>query len=209
MMVNTEFSFMDGCIDEYLAGRGVMVVEGHSGQVARQTDDLAKIASSPGVARILEIGFNAGHSADTMLSSGDATVVSFDIGEHECVRVAKEYIDGRYPGRHALIIGDSRLTIPEYAASHPGETFDVIYIDGGHDYDVALSDLTACRSMSHSGTVVVMDDVVRDLSHNCGYNIGPTTAWAHMVDRGDVAETSYAFYGPGRGQVVGKYTAMS
>lgn len=194
-------------LGEYLASRGTVIAEGNSGEIARQTEDLRELASSHGATRILEIGFNAGHSADTLLSaSGDARMVSFDIGHHDCVWVAKEYIDLRHPGRHSLIIGDSRVTVPEYAAGHPGERFDMIYVDGGHDYDVALSDLRACKPMAHAGTVVVVDDVVRDQYLAFAYNQGPTAAWAHLVGTGDVSETGYSFYGPGRGQVVGRYT---
>jgi hypothetical protein len=49
------------------------------------------------ITRIMEIGFNAGHSAELFLKHSSAHVTSFDLGDHD-----KEYIDA-YPGRHSLM----------------------------------------------------------------------------------------------------------
>ena len=38
------------------------------------------------------------------------------------------------------------------------ESWDLIYIDGNHDYDVALSDYFLCRDALSSGGLLVMDD---------------------------------------------------
>jgi hypothetical protein len=42
-----------------------------------------------------------------------------------------------FPGRHELITGDSRETVPAFADEYPTRAFDLIYIDGGHDYEIA------------------------------------------------------------------------
>ena len=61
------------------------------------------------IRQILEIGFNAGHSAVTFLSTrSDIHVTSLDLGQHECVKIAKKYVDSSFEGRHRLLLGDSR-----------------------------------------------------------------------------------------------------
>ena len=64
----------------------------------------------------MEIGFNAGHSAELFLSNNkNINVLSFDIGGHQYVKYGKEFIDNKYPNRHALILGDSVQTVPSFA----------------------------------------------------------------------------------------------
>ena len=120
------------------------------------------LAENPSITRILRIGFNAGHSSYVFLGARpDITVVSFDLGEHAFVAKAKAFMDGKFPGRHTLVLGDSRETIPRYSAEHRSATFDLIFIDGDHDhdYDVAVADLLNCRAMARPSGLVVMDDL--------------------------------------------------
>jgi len=37
---------------------------------------------------------------------------------------------------------------------------DLVFIDGGHDYEIAKKDLENCRPLSDHDTIVIMDDVV-------------------------------------------------
>ena len=55
-------------------------------------------------------------------------------------KAGKEFIDKNYPDRHTLIIGNSLNTVPEYFKKE-NKKFDLIFIDGGHDYDIAKYDL--------------------------------------------------------------------
>src|SRR5258708_19414909 len=122
-------------------GWGVLRIEGYSSlEQLRFFRQL--LAQEPGISRIVEVGFNAGHSSYTFLvSRPDIKVVSFDLGSHGYVRLAKRFIDAAFPGRHSLILGDSRETIPRYIEEHPAPGFDLPFVDGGHDYDVANSSL--------------------------------------------------------------------
>lgn len=67
-------------------------VEGHSGINPLETEALDKFVKRlPVNSKILEIGFNAGHSAATMLSSRpDVTLTSVDIATHAYIDSAKK-----------------------------------------------------------------------------------------------------------------------
>ena len=131
--------------------------------------------------RIVEIGFNGGFSAQTFLSAHpDTTVLSFDLGRRRAARTGKAYVDELFPGRHTLIEGDSRFTVAQYAREHPGETFDLAFIDGGHAYENAWADITSVRALCRAGTAVVMDDLVPWRP----WGAGPARAWAQAIAEG-------------------------
>jgi hypothetical protein len=137
---------------------------------------------------IAETGFNTGVSSRAFLAARPVTkVVSFDIGRHVSVRRAKAAIDRRFPGRHELVLGNSTETLPAYAAKHPGKRFDLVFIDGGHDYEVAKADLVNFRSMSDHRTIVVMDD----LTPWWRWGEGPTKVWQEANAAGWIAHSRF------------------
>ena len=189
----------------YLTINGLNICEGHCGQVIQQQIDLANLTSTPNI-RVMEIGFNAGHSAENFLSHNPTmTLVSFDIGHHDYVLPGKEYIDATFPGRHTLIIGDSQITVPEYSRERAGEKFDVIFIDGNHDFPVANEDFENCMKLAHKDTVVIMDDTMYNPHWTVGYNIGPTQVWINAEISNRVLTLAKHDYMPGRGMSCGKY----
>jgi hypothetical protein len=105
--------------------------------------------------------------------------------------------------RRSVILGDSRETVPEYVRSSGG-AFDVIFIDGGHDYDVAGSDLEASLALVHQDTVIIMDDTVRSAGLVASYTPGPTRAWDEKVAAGVVQAMGEKEYGAGRGMSWGR-----
>ena len=126
----------------FLQSRGVRIFEGYSQQVPQQVADLIHLTSKPNI-KIMEIGFNAGHSAEIFLKNNPtATLLSFDLGLYRYVGTAKRYIDITYPGRHTLIIGDSTKMVPHFIENNEGVKFDVIFIDGGHQYEIAKQDIS-------------------------------------------------------------------
>lgn len=146
---------------------------------------LVGLARRIGARTIAEIGFNAGCSSYAMLRHvPQATVVSFDLGEHASVAVNKKFIDREFPGRHTLVTGDSRQTVPAFAANNPDARFDLLFIDGGHDYDVAHADIENMRALASASTAVVMDDLVPWRS----YGAGPAKAWEEAIARGLVRQ---------------------
>ena len=192
-----------GSLDTYLASSGLGGFEGHSQQVPAQTALLTKYTSNPNVKNVFEIGFNAGHSCDTFLNSNDnISVVSCDLGYHNYVIYGKSYIDQKYPERHKLIIGDSTITLPKFI-KNTSEKFDIIFIDGGHEYEVAYSDLTNCKHLAHKDTIVIMDDVTN--AANEVYNRGPSKAWKDCIAQNIVVESGHFEFNQWRGMSVGRY----
>lgn len=155
---------------------------------------------------MLEIGFNAGHSATTLLASNpNASLISFDLGFHRYVHPAKQYIDKDFASRHTLILGDSQKTIPEYFAQNPDVKFDLIFIDGGHEYEISMNDLVNCGKMAHKDTILIIDDILYGKENERPWSIGPTRAWTELIEKGVVEQTEYKHFATGIGQAVGKY----
>jgi hypothetical protein len=113
-------------------------------------------------------------------------VVSFDIGTHTYIGAAKANIDRLFPGRHTLIIGDSREAVPRYHDEHPGDQFDLVFIDGGHEYAIARADLENFRALSHRGTTIIMDDLIPWMP----WGKGPFQAWADAQSDGLLVQES-------------------
>ena len=117
------------------------------------------LIANPKIKNILEIGFNTGVSSAYFLSArDDINVISVDIGYHRYVYECKKLIDEQFPGRHTLIIGDSRKIIPELNKSDPRIKPDLIFIDGDHGEPTPLIDARNCLALADKETVLVMDD---------------------------------------------------
>ena len=197
---------MDNTLGEHLEAKDVKVYEGHSGQCERQQKHLRELVSGEGIVNLMEIGFNGGHSAELFLSSNEnVNVVSFDIGKWECVEAGKKFIDAQYPGRHELVLGDSVETVVRYTRENPGKTFDLIFIDGGHDYKTAKADLVHCRALAHQDTIVIMDDTMTELGQMQYWNIGPNIAWMEGQQEGFVEPLGSVVLGPEHGLSWGRY----
>ena len=191
-------------LNEYFKNNNIIPTEGYSQQVPGQIAFLSKMVSPPGIKRVMEIGFNGGHSAELFLSSNpNVELVSFDIGHHDYLKNGKEFIDNKYPNRHTLIIGNSLQTVPEY--SKTAKPFDIIFIDGGHDYPIASGDICNCKRLAHIHTIVIMDDTIKNKSWQMGWNYGPTCAWADSITNKIVEEFGSEDCVPGRGHSWGRY----
>ena len=117
------------------------------------------IISRPEIKLILEIGFNTGRSAAYFLSCrDDIKVISGDIGIHRYVHDCKLLIDKQFPGRHTLIIGDSKVVIPSLNKEKNKIVPDLIFIDGDHAEPTPLIDVRNCLKMAGQNTILVMDD---------------------------------------------------
>ena len=193
-------------ISQFLNAAGFNNFEGNCYEENAQIRDLIGVSKDSSIKNILEIGFNAGHSACTFLSNNiTVNVVSFDLGIHDYIPKAKEYIDETYPTRHSLILGDSTQTIPKYIIDNPDKKFDVIFIDGGHEYEVANADLENCAKLAHTDTIVLLDDTMFVNEWSRIWTYGPTKTWAEHLETNRLIEIARKNYGPGKGMCWGKY----
>jgi predicted O-methyltransferase YrrM len=187
-------------LDQYL---NQVIIEGHSGQLPAQQKIMKELAFSKRC--MMEIGFNAGHSADLLLSANaDSTLISFDIGTHDYGKKGKEYIDKTYPNRHTLIIGSSIDTIPQFIIDNPEVKFDLLFIDGAHNYDICKQDFLNCYKMALPDNVVIMDDIIEGSKH-ASYTIDPTRVWKEGQEEGMMKELGHLNVCGGRGFSWGKY----
>jgi predicted O-methyltransferase YrrM len=192
-------------IHNFLQENGFTAFEGFSQQLMGQIKDLIRLTATPGL-RALEIGFNAGHSAEIFLENNESLkLTSFDLGMHDYVVPASRFIASKYPSRHEIVLGDSTVTLPKYIHENPGKQFDILFIDGGHTYEIAKADLENCAALSHSRSLVLVDDVIHTDGWAADYTVGPTQAWDEAVSDGKIIELGRSEYCHGRGMVWGNY----
>lgn len=186
---------------------GITKFEGYSQEVPGQVSFLKRIVNDPNIKSVMEIGFNAGHSAEIFLSTNPSiSLTSFDLGSHDYVQIGKEFIDKTYPNRHTLILGDSKQTVPNFIKDFPDKKFDLIFIDGGHEYETAKQDIMNCKMLAHKDTIVVMDDTIFfNPSFVVGWNIGPNQAWNEAISNSHILLQGHEEYQWGRGNSWGKY----
>lgn len=193
-------------ITNFLNNKGFYSFEGHSQQIPQQVKDLIFLTNYGNI-NVMEIGFNAGHSAEIFLHNNkNLKLISFDLGTHEYVAFAKEYIDNNYPNRHILILGDSRITVPKFFNDNKEFKFDIIFIDGGHDYDIAKEDINNCFNLAHENTIVILDDTVFTKGWDESYTLGPSRVWIEAIQEKKIVELNKRDYQPGRGMSWGRYS---
>jgi predicted O-methyltransferase YrrM len=132
------------------------------------------------VTRILEIGFNAGHSCALFCETfPSAQIVSIDVPTNQACAPAKALIDRWYPNRHTLILEDSRTAVPNLEGQ-----FDLLFIDGHHDAPYPETDLFNCQRVAAPGAIVVIDDAYGDLP----YSVAPAAARRRFQQLGAYVE---------------------
>ena len=179
--------------------------EGTSFQLLTQFKVLHYFASQPHVRTICETGFNLGHSAfDFLTANRHAVVHSFDIGRHQYTHKMAKFMLNRFSDRLFLHFGDSTQTVPAFARENPKLHCDIMYVDGGHVYPVAMADLLNFAAMADldAGNIIMFDDypATTDYSRDIGW------AWENIRRWGCVRELlrcSYAKYQLQRGFVLG------
>ena len=192
----------------FLQHNNIKVTEGYTQLNNKQCLEIIKILKENNNSKlIMEIGFNAGHSAELFLENSNAYVYSFDLGTHfhQYLKHGKNFINKIFPNRHTLVIGDSTIMVPDFAKKN-NIIFDIIFIDGGHDYEIAIADLINCKQLSNANTIVIMDDIIKNnKSFETSWTVGPTKAWNECIQNNIIVETSTFDWAPGHGMCVGKY----
>ena len=190
-------------LQSFLNSHNFYISEGYCHN-KNQIKDLIDLTSKENI-HVMEIGFNAGHSAEIFLENNKTLkLTSFDLGKYDYTSIGKQYLDITYPNRHTLILGDSILTVPDYIKNN-FITFDVIFIDGGHDYFVANADLENCFKLAHKDTIIILDDTVYTSEWKCFWNDGPTKAWTECLFNKKITEIDKKDYQFGIGMSWGKF----
>jgi predicted O-methyltransferase YrrM len=117
-----------------------------------------------GRSRMLEIGFNAGHSALTYLFLNPHGIYTgVDIFQRQYTHEAFNFLSNKFPYRVNLHKGDSLQVVPRLLASTDIE-YDVVHVDGGHTFECAMGDLINVRpSLSHNALVILDDSVAPEV----------------------------------------------
>jgi predicted O-methyltransferase YrrM len=162
----------------YVRDGGARIYEG--GASVEEATYLRDLTVSAKAVRVAEIGFNVGFSSIAFLSAApEVEVVSFELDQRPAVELAKRFVDERYPDRHEIIIGNSVDTVPAYAESHK-VPFDLVFVDGGHEYDTARADIANARRIAKPGALIVVDDVIPWYP----WGVGPHQAWREALASG-------------------------
>lgn len=141
---------------------------------------------------LLEIGFNAGHSALLALSVNPRLrYTGVDLGRHAYVRPCFAILRDAFGDRVELIEADSRVALPALVAAR--RRFALFHIDGGHGLETAQADLHHVLDLGDMGQVVLMDDVHNPI-------LDALVDW-HCV-RGDVARVALSRLWAGQEQAL-------
>jgi len=190
-------------LNNYLKEKGILKFEGHCQQVPEQVEILKNLASNENINNIFEIGFNAGHSAEIFLSCNSiCDLYSLDIGRHDYLSIGKECIDKLFPDRHYLIIENSVNYLKDIDTKIK---YDLIFIDGNHNYEFVIQDLLNCKKIAHKDTIVILDDTIFVDALLMHFNEGPTRAWNESIENGLIKEMGKRNFRRGRGMAWGKY----
>ena len=119
--------------------------------------DLIDLGSKAG--SILEIGTNAGHSLFLMNTkkSENGIIVGVDKCFHKYTQPCMDYFSTISKCPFEFYAGKSENIYPALINKFP-EHFNLIHIDGGHSTRVLENDITKCFHLSHTNTLVLIDD---------------------------------------------------
>lgn len=172
--------------------------------VQEQVDFLQKLLrDNPSIQRVGETGFNGGRSTAAMLSArDDVHILSFDLMHWSYTHEAKLLVDDLFPGRHLLLAGNTLASLPTCTGLLPQlvGTFDMVFVDGGHESPVPQSDIRHMLHFLKPGGWIVVDDVCPQYG-----TLGVIDAWEEAVREGWVEETGRHSHWD-RGWAVGRKT---
>jgi len=128
--------------------------------IAEYQDKRAFFAAAlAGRRALLEVGFNAGHSALLALMGDPALVYTgIDICQTKYTVPCAQYLAQAFGSRFTLIKGDSREVLPRIATHHSDRSFDVFHIDGDHDEGPVRTDISNVLRIARADDLIILDD---------------------------------------------------
>ena len=107
---------------------------------------------------VLEIGFNAGHSAVRMLTASDSLdYLGIDLGLHSYSKPTADLLDHHFGHRFQMAWGNSNRVLSQID-DQTSQSFDLVHIDGGHDEASLRFDLDWCVQRCARETRILVDD---------------------------------------------------
>src|SRR6218665_438022 len=179
-------------------------IEGHSGQVAGKYLIMHHLAGQAAAKVICETGFNLGHSSFNYLTANEKVIVhSFDMGNHGYAHTMSDYLKKLFPNRFFIHFGDSTKTLPEFIRNNPEFQCDIMFVDGGHAYRIALPDIKNFAKIANlEENIMVFDDYPTHWGKHFG------KAWDDAIKEGFLKEfmrcTFQYFTGTQRGFTIGR-----
>lgn len=172
-------SGIDRAVDQRWDWR--IALEGNSLGAFNKTALLARLADDARVQTICEVGFNAGYSTLTYLvANPNASILAFDIFEHNYTSLAVHQLHHMYPSRIlSIIAGDSAVSVPNFHSLHPSFKCNLIFVDGGHRPHQLLTDLSNFRAFADP---IYHRVVIDDLQDKALMQIFTDYATMHMTD---------------------------
>ncbi len=128
--------------------------EGHIGRYTEKVNILKNIVSCYKPKVIAQTGLNAGHSAVIFLEFSNAILYSFDLGKWNYVEETDNVLNKFYKKRHKYIKGDSRDTLEKF-----NKKIDFAFVDGGHKYDICISDIKNFDRILNKNGIILIDDL--------------------------------------------------
>lgn len=146
-------------IDEFLKSENIVVDEGYIGQNQGHAI-LDNLQDTSNIKSVLEIGFNAGHSALFFLQhlSKLQLFLSCDVCHHNYSEAIGKKLEKEFLGIFHFLKGDSKLMLQAFYKTHPKMKFDLIFIDGSHEFMNIFLDLLYVKALCHEKTIVLIDD---------------------------------------------------
>jgi len=142
------------------------------------------LSRDPSIKTVCETGFNVGTSTYIWLSSPHIEKVwSFDLNiQIPTKKMAHDYLQNKFPGKLFVTEGDSTKTLPKFVDTHPDVECDLIFVDGGHIFDIPELDLRNMRRMTpKTGAFVLADDY-----GDCPYCLDVKRGWDKLVKEGNL-----------------------
>ena len=158
-----------------------------------------RVAASPAVRHVCEVGFNAGHSTAMWLTVNPTVTVDtfdlFDEAKTGFMTPNLHLLQRRFPGRLTAHRGDSLKTIPAASLVAP---CDLVHVDGRHSYGNVMEDAMNFMRKSHPSALYLFDD--QCAARNCsgpdaGVAAAPGLATCDMVLAGLLEPVASVFEG--------------